>query len=53
MNHVSGAKAGAAGVHNHATYEAEKRAALERWAAHIEGIVSGKPADVVQFPRTA
>jgi integrase len=33
VNHVSGHKTGVAGVHNRATYAAEKRDALERWAA--------------------
>jgi integrase len=40
LNHISGAKASVAGVYNRAAYAAEKKAALERWAAHIEGIVS-------------
>ena len=41
LNHISGAKASVAGVYNRAAYAAEKKAALERWAAHIEGIVGG------------
>jgi hypothetical protein len=44
LNHVSGAKAGVAGVYNRAVYAAEKKAALERWAAHVENLTSGKPA---------
>jgi integrase len=44
LNHVSGAKAGVAGVYNRAAYLPEKRAALERWAAHVAGIISGKAA---------
>jgi integrase len=36
LNHISGAKASVAGVYNRAAYAAEKKAALERWAAHIE-----------------
>jgi integrase len=47
LNHVSGAKAGVAGTYNRAAYEPEKRAALERWADHIAGIVSGRAAKVV------
>jgi integrase len=47
LNHVSGAKAGVAGTYNRAAYEPEKRAALERWADHITGIVSGRAAKVV------
>jgi integrase len=47
LNHVSGAKASVAGVYNRAAYEPEKKAALERWASHVDGLVSGKPANVV------
>lgn len=50
LNHASGAKAGVAGVYNRSEYAAEKRAALERWAAHVEQIVTGRPATVVAFP---
>jgi hypothetical protein len=32
LNHVSGHKAGVAGVYNRASYAAEKRAALDLWA---------------------
>jgi integrase len=46
LNHISGAKAGVAGVYNRAAYAAEKKAALERWAAHIDGLVAGRPANV-------
>ena len=35
VNHVSGSKAGVPGVYNRAAYIAEKRAAIERWGAHI------------------
>jgi integrase len=51
LNHISGAKASVAGVYNRAAYAAEKKAALERWAAHIEGIVSGRPAAVIPLRR--
>jgi hypothetical protein len=47
LNHVSGAKAGVAGTYNRAAYAAEKKAALERWAAHVEGLVTGKAAKFV------
>lgn len=38
LNHVSGHKAGVAGVYNRAKYEAEMRIALQSWAEHVAGI---------------
>lgn len=35
VNHVSGHKAGVAGVYNKALYLAERREALNQWAAHL------------------
>ena len=40
LNHVSGHKAGVAGIYNRSTYAAEKRAALDLWASHIRTIVA-------------
>ena len=51
LNHVSGAKAGVAGVYNRAAYAPEKAAALERWANHIAGLVSGQAATVTPIRR--
>ena len=51
LNHISGAKGGIAGVYNRAQYATEKKAALERWAAHIEALISGRPAKVVPMRR--
>ena len=42
LNHVGGHKAGVAGVYNRASYEPQKRAALEKWAAHVEALVTGR-----------
>ena len=53
LNHISGHKAGVAGVYNRAAYGPEKKAALERWAAHIEGLVSGRPATIVPLRHKA
>jgi integrase len=53
LNHVSGAKASVAGVYNVEQYEPEKRTAWERWAAHVEAVVSGKPATVITMPTRA
>jgi integrase len=36
LNHVSGHKAGVAGIYNRSTYAAEKRAALDLWANHLQ-----------------
>ena len=35
LNHLSGHKAGVAGVYNQATYRQGKRDALEGWAEHV------------------
>jgi integrase len=40
INHISGHKAGVAGIYNRATYEPEKRQALEVWAKHVVDIVA-------------
>jgi len=38
LNHVSGHKAGVAGIYNRAKYADEMRSALQRWADHLQGI---------------
>jgi integrase len=40
LNHVSGHKAGVAGIYNRARYEGEMRSALQRWADHLDNIVA-------------
>jgi integrase len=47
LNHVSGHKAGVAGVYNRATYAAEKRHALNLWAEHLVAVVEGRESKVV------
>ena len=45
LNHVSGAKSGkegVAGIYNRARYLTQKIDALNRWAAHLIGVVEGK-----------
>jgi integrase len=42
LNHVSGHKAGVAGVYNRASYAAEKRAALTLWGEHVATLIEGK-----------
>lgn len=40
LNHVSGHKAGVAGIYNRASYATEKRAALDQWASHVATVVA-------------
>jgi hypothetical protein len=47
LNHVSGHKAGVAGIHNRSTYQKEKRSALLRWADHVMAAVEGGASNVV------
>lgn len=42
LNHVSGHKAGVAGVYNRASYAAEKRQALTLWGSHVMLLVEGR-----------
>jgi len=42
VGHVSGHRAGVAGVYNRAVYRAEKAAALQRWADWLEATVEGR-----------
>jgi hypothetical protein len=44
---VSGSFSGIVGVYQRHEYAEEQRIALERWAAHVAGLVAGKPAGVV------
>jgi integrase len=50
IGHVSGFKSGVAGVYNAHAYESERRAALSRWADHIQSVISnGGQSNVVPF----
>jgi integrase len=40
LNHVSGHKAGVAGIYNRSTYATEKRAALDLWASHLRTAIA-------------
>jgi integrase len=41
LNHISGHKAGVAGVYNRSSYTAEKRMALNLWADHVMTLIQG------------
>jgi integrase len=41
LNHVSGSRGGIAGVYQRHDWAAEKRAALDAWAAHVAAIIEG------------
>jgi integrase len=53
VNHVSGHKAGVAGVYNKSEMLPERKAGLDRWAAHLEGLVSGRPANITRLAEKA
>jgi integrase len=42
LNHISGSRGGIAGVYQRQDWAAEKRAALEAWAAHVTAVVDGR-----------
>jgi integrase len=42
LNHVSGHRAGVAGIYNRSSYAAEKRQALDMWGAHVDALVAGE-----------
>jgi integrase len=46
LNHISGHKAGVAGIYNRASYAAEKRLALDLWAEHVVEAVTGRASSV-------
>jgi integrase len=52
VNHLSGTRGGVAGIYNRSEMMAERRAALERWAAHVHGLVTGAKAKVVTLKRS-
>ena len=42
LNHISGSRAGIAGVYQRHDWAAEKRAALDAWAAHVLAAAEGR-----------
>ena len=56
LNHISGAKAGVAGIYNLHAYLAESRTALRKWAKRLDDLAEGKAglsAKVVALPARA
>jgi integrase len=51
VNHISGHKAGIAGIYNRSVQIEARRAAMERWSAHIQGLVSGETTNVVAIAK--
>jgi hypothetical protein len=49
LNHVSGHRAGVAGIYNRATYQNEIRAALTLWADQVRAIVESGSRKVVSL----
>jgi len=47
LNHKGESFAGIVGVYQRHDFAAEKRDALQRWADHVDQIVSGTPAEKV------
>jgi integrase len=53
LNHVSGHKAGVAGIYNRASYAKQIKQALAVWADHVESIVTASARKVVPMPLRA
>lgn len=47
LNHVSGARAGVAGIYNRHAYDEEKRAALGMWGRYVLDLAAGQKAENV------
>jgi integrase len=54
LNHISGSRGGIAGVYQRHDWAAEKRVALDSWAAHVGAIIEGRAAtNVMQLRQRA
>jgi integrase len=53
LNHTPGSLMGITAVYNRHRYTDEKRAALDAWARHVERLVNGTSAEVVELRRGA
>ena len=53
VNHVSGSRGGIAGVYNQSELLPERKAALERWSAHVAALISDGDNIVALHPPQA
>jgi integrase len=53
LNHVSGHKAGVAGIYNRSTYEPEKATALTIWADHVAAVIGGRKSKVTALRKSS
>ena len=51
INHISGSKAGVAGIYNRSTYEREKATALEMWNEHLSTLIEGRESRIISLRR--
>ena len=51
INHISGSKAGVAGIYNRSTYEREKATALEMWSEHLSTLIEGRESRIISLRR--
>lgn len=51
LNHVSGSFSGVAGIYQKYNFEAEMRAAMERWGRRVEALASGVAANIVDLAK--
>jgi integrase len=51
LNHISGHKAGVAGIYNRARYATEKRQAMDMWAEHVCNLMEEDSSRVVPLRR--
>jgi integrase len=51
LNHVGGSIEGVAAIYNRHAYLEERKAALDTWSRHVEGLIRPQPLNVVQMRR--
>lgn len=51
LGHITGSRAGVAGVYQRHRFAAEVRQALDAWGRHVEALVSGERDNVVAMAR--